>query len=117
MSYFATLSGADLSAERVPGLVFTPVFEAQEYVRKLAAAIAALDGSPVYLCDDGRSRISHDFICDAEDFVRKKQMLAGSPLEPLLEICDRRGAVLRVWWPDNTPNAYTKTVNARNRTE
>jgi hypothetical protein len=117
MSFFATLSGADVSAERVPALVFTPAFEAQAYIRELAVAIAALDSSPVYLCDDGQSGTSHDFICDAEDFVRENQTLAGSPLEPLLDLCDRRRAVLRVWWADNDPNAYMKAVKARNRTE
>jgi hypothetical protein len=116
MSHFATLSGADLSAERVPTLVFTPASEAQDYIRKLVAEIAALDGSPVYLCDDGTTGTSHDFIGDAQDFVWNNRTLAGSPLEPLLDVCDRRGAVLRLWEADDTPTAHTKIVNAPNRT-
>jgi hypothetical protein len=117
MSSFATISGADVSEERVPGLVFTLASEAQEYVRKLSPAIAALDGAPVFLCDDGRSWTSHDFICDAEDFVRENETLAGSPLEPLLDLCERRGAVLRVWWADNDPNDYEQVARARDRSE
>ena len=117
MSHFATLSGADVSAERVPGLVFVPASEAQEYVRKLAPAIAGLDGAPVFFCDDRTTWTSHGFICDAEDFVRENETLAGSPLEPLLDLCDRRGAVLRVWWANDGPNDYEQTERARNRTE
>jgi hypothetical protein len=117
MSYFATLSGADVSSEQVPGLRLTPALQAQDYVRARAVAIAELDGSPVYLCDDAESGTSHNFICDVEDFVRENQTLVASPLEPLLDLCERRDLVLRVWWANNDPDAYLKTVSARNRTE
>jgi hypothetical protein len=100
-----------------PVYSFTPALQAQEYVRGLASAIAELDGSPVHLCDDGESGTSHNFICDVEDFVRENETLAGSPLEPVLELCERRRAVLRVWWADNDADAYLRAPSARDRTE
>ncbi len=58
MSYFATVSGADLSSATVPGLSFVPAQRAQRYVRELASQIGALDGQPVFFCDDGRTGTS-----------------------------------------------------------
>ena len=54
MSYFATISGAKLEGDQIDGLRLVPALAAQEYVRTRVPAIAALDGEPVYFCDDTR---------------------------------------------------------------
>jgi hypothetical protein len=109
MSYFATISGANLADECVPGVELVPVELAQEYVSCLASRIAELDGSPVYFCDDGESGTSTDFVVAAEDAALDAECLDNTAMLALLQLCERRRCVLRVWWAGDSD--FTDVTN------
>jgi hypothetical protein len=109
VSYFATISGADLAGECVPGVVLVPVERAQEYVSHLELRIAELDGSPVYFCDDGESGTSTNFVVAAEDAALDSERLDNTAMLALLQLCERRRCVLRVWWASDSD--FTDVTN------
>jgi hypothetical protein len=113
MSFFATVSGVDLSAAHVEGLKFVPATEAQDYIRDLVPKIAAADGQPVFFCDDTRTWTSSDFVGGAEDFAASHGTLDGHPMLDLLALCERTGAVLRIWWAHDNPDDFDRVVSCK----
>jgi hypothetical protein len=117
VSYFATISGIDLGDAHVDGLAFVPADQAQVFVRDLAPKIAALDGEPVYFCDDSRTGSSSDFVGGAQDFAADRGSLDGHPMLQLLALCDRAGGVLRIWWAHDQPNDFQRVVLCKSSSE
>ena len=117
MSYFATVSGADLAGAQVDGLLLTPASKAQSYVRDLAPAIASLDGEPVYFCDDTTTGTSDDFIGSALDQVAALGTLEGHPILQLLALCQRENAVLRIWYPRSRVTDFERAISCNSVAE
>jgi hypothetical protein len=97
MSYFATIAGPHVGDVSIDGVTLIEPAKAQEYVRQRIPAIASLDGEPVYFCDDNVTGTSDDFIGDAKNYALEHRTLTGHPIMQLLWLCDRTGAVLRIW--------------------
>jgi hypothetical protein len=117
MSYFATISGRDLSNARIHSFSIVPAEQAQDYVRRLVPRLAALDGEPVYFCDDTATGTSHDFIGGAQDHTAEHGTLAGHPMTQLLDLCDRTGAVLRIWLARDGPSDFEDVVSCKSTSE
>jgi len=117
LSYFATISGANLEGAQVDGLAFVPAISAQDYVRNLVPAIAALDGEPVYLCDDTTTGTSDDFIGSAQDQATEFGSLEDHPMVRLLALCEQKKAVLRIWYPHSSPTDFERAVSCRSALE
>ena len=117
MSYFATVSGPRASAIQVRGLRLVPVRDAQSYVRGLEEHLSASDGTPVYLCDDGTTGTSHDFVGGAEDYAAEHGTLIGHPMLDLLDICEKNGVVLRIWWADDRSDAPDRVITCKTAAE
>ena len=113
MSHFITLSGADLSHDAVDGVVLVPLAGAQPYVARLADTLLGLDGSPSYLCDDTVSGTSSGIVENALDRAMNDPSLDGTALLALLNLCDRTGAALRLWWADDAADAHLRVQPCR----
>lgn len=115
MSYFATLSGVQLDESAIYGVRLVPAHEAYRYMSELADQIAALDGSPVYLCDDGVSGTSHEIVCDAIDVGQAGADISATLIVAILRFCEKVGCTFRVWdagatepgWPAETQTFAT----------
>jgi hypothetical protein len=97
----------------IDGVRFVPISKAQKYVKQLASELSALDGSPVYFCDDGSSGTSSAIVDDTETKAEEDSSLDGTPILALLNLCDRSGAVLRVWWAGGDSDAYRNVTECK----
>jgi hypothetical protein len=117
VSYFATVSGVNLGGAHVDGLTFVPADQAQDYIRDLVPKIAALDGEPVFFCDDKKTGTSSDFVGAAEDFAFERGTLDGHAMLQLLALCERTRAVLRIWWAQDGPDDFQRVVACKTASE
>ncbi len=113
MSHFITISGADLSHDAIDGVMLVPLASAQPYIARLAETLMALDGTPAYLCADPFSSTSSGIVEDAQDHAMEDRSLNGTALLALLTSCERSGAVLRLWWADDTDDAHLRVRPCR----
>ena len=117
MSYFATLAGVQLDERVIDGVRLVPADQAQPYLRDLAGQISTLDGSPLYLCDDGSTGTSHEIVCEAIDAGQSGGNVSATRVAAVLRLCEMKGCTFRAWdagatapgWPDATRTCRTVT--------
>ena len=97
MSYFIVISGQMSASVDVPDGRLVPVKHAQPYVARLAAEIAAADGSPSLFWDDGTTGTSDDLVCAAEEEACEGRPIKASALGRLIESCEQHRVSARVW--------------------
>ena len=117
MSYFVVISGPNSVSLEVAAGCLVPIAQAQSYIASLGADLARVDGSPSFLWDDGSTGTSDHLVCAAED-----AMSEGHPIEPTafgqaILNCEALGVSLRVWWANNSLDAYIRVPSVVNSTE
>lgn len=107
MSYFIVISGKNASALSVDEGCLTPINRAQLYICRLASDISSLDGSPAYLWEDGESGTSSKIVYNLENHVLEEKSLDASAFGKVVLACESLGLNLRLWWANNSPDAFT----------
>ena len=106
MSYFVVISGQMSALVDVPDGRLVPITHAQPYVARLAAEIAAADGSPSLFWDDGTTGTSDDLVCAAQEEACEGRSIEASALGRLIESCEQHRVSARVWRANNAPDAF-----------
>src|SRR5687767_5337579 len=106
MSYFMTIAGAVTAGDVPTNATLVPVKDAQAYVARLESELAQLDGTPVFLVDDGESGTSHGFVTEVGEALFQDLPLREVPFVILLESCFRHRWSFRVWLADDDPQAH-----------
>ena len=104
-----TVSGNVTTADVPEPARLVPLPMAQPYVASLGATITRLDGGPAYLVDDGETGTSDLFVYEPEPSSSARE----TPFVSLIERCMRNGWSFRVWWADNSTDAYLNTRPVR----
>ena len=103
-----TVAGSITAGDVPPPGRLVPASKAQPYIARLEADIARLDGSPVYLIDDGESGTSEDLIMETNEALWEERPVAELPLVILLERCFKNNWNFRAWLATNDSEAHVK---------
>lgn len=112
-----TVSGAIPEGLYLPPIQFLPIGGAQQYLQKRGAAIAALDGVPLWFVHDGSTGTSHDFIIDAWSKYQESNTFEGTPFFTLIEGLASSGNVFRIWWAGNSADDFAEVSEADSFTD
>jgi len=106
-----TVAGAITAADVPPPGKLVPASQAQTYIAQLEAALTKLDGSPVYLIDDGETGTSDDLVMETKEAICEKRPTDNLAFIVLLNRCFAQKWSFRVWLAGNQTNAHVRNVS------
>lgn len=100
-----TITGM-LPTEKLGGARLIAARQAPSYISNLESALASADGNPVMFVEDGETGTSDILVSNLESVLFNNEDVNTSALASILESCFRNRIGFRIWWANNSPDAY-----------
>ena len=106
MSYFITSAGAQILKYDLDTAALVPAQDAQDYIRALIPELSSLDGTPLFLVDDGETGTSSALVIAATKALGMGEPIENTSLYAVMTRLALARHTVRIWWAGESESAH-----------